>query len=1692
MAYALARAGADVTVITDERPLFSRGLDPLAPGRVDYLVSADFRSGVPSTSFDFVVLAPVRIFLPDFYEAAFEFAARANARMVLINFASGNWFNVFSPEPLDLRVWDYWRRAVATGGLVLSSTDESNRYAKTFYHGVGGAEPRFAVCPPAINSLAADAAREVAKDGSVIAFCNGSGTGQDGQDLLHMDPHLFAGRALHVVSAEPADETFAALLRLRFGATVTLHTALTDAERLSLLSAAQALLFPSYFQGFGDLPAEAAYVGTECACYDLPVLKETVGGIAHFAKRGNVTDLNTALASALAQPARSQELHEVARALVQVDTVGARLIDLLRQASDGLATFPRAFPQTQWGPFEGEIPDGRVLQGAPIPALLRSVAKTAGGDLLVSFICSTPRPIKAIALEGADAPLLAPHVRTLDALGPWIVSRVTVLLPDTSEGNVSLTLADSSSAPIDTLRLRITGADTAMPAWVTAKLLGTKQNHASIELELDPTKAADQIAVSADGSTWIEATPDKRGCAIVEIDAAKAQANGITAYLFRAGAPVAALGGLLPLPVAQEQEGPGGGAGFGLVLALGAEAAANAPQSYRPQLNTELRISRAAYSPAKGILEVNGWCLTSEPSHDLFLEVEGTTIVAPIDPRTEDRRDIFDKYPQYNQVKSGWRVQFKLDQLPERASARVTYVSGRQLRIHDWPITIAEAADVPMSSDRLKIAKCTYSMLRNLCSIEGTISSEEPEAPEFRVTTSSGAEIKPVYSLLEDTDTDGKRQWSINIPLAGLHDREILTVHFGRLQASKDVTPGQDSPRRLAAMRQSVQRNEAPLPGSLQLADIVALKQHVDASSGAAATEGEVCYFPAFDTLEALSNHYHRASWYLTGTGSPITCVTFALGDEINSRDLTIPPPPEYFGRKSTNDTTLELMSSGASYFGALVRAEVILVWRPLPHGLLNYIRRILPRAHIVPVATDDPSAVEYGHYCNIPWLLAPEQQRTEILNESQERFRRLLQRNRAAGKTCSAVFGTGPSIDDAFAFDFSDCLAVACNSIVANDALLDHIQPAIICAGDAVSHFGVSTYAETFRADLIRAITTRDIHFFTSAKVGFFLIQKHPEIRDRVIMCEQRLTGLNTNLENIWALPRFDSTLNIHMLPIAATFSDTVYMLGLDGRAPDPDANEDFWGHSKDAQYHDLVDSGHLAHPTFVVNRAQSTEDRFIASVEDAFLAGEVVGKSFYALADSYTPAVHARPAPAHCFAPGGNGSPRKLQAAKTPAATSPARTGRRALVVSQTTRRHFSGGRYHVTMLAEALARFCDDVVVWTNNMPPWSGDLGYSPYHGKVRYCINDWIDAPEGHFDYVVVVPDGARLTRLNIQTYEIAQRCGARTAFVNFESPNWFNGLSPDPKKLADADHWFASACFSDVILSSAETAIPFARSFYKTLFHEPVFAAAPPSINSPIADLVRQQHHPREKQIILISRFGNASAHKNIDAIFDLVTPQMAGYTLALIAGTADLPDMDTLARFRARLDDMGLSLKLLYMISDRRKFEEIARSELMIFPSLFEGFGYPPVEAGYMGTPCIAYDLPVLQEFNLDHAYFAPWGDVDAMRALIAKVLQTPVESRVRTDHPKVRETVTLDAFAQRLEEIFKDDPGTRAVKGFSAKKFELARQVYLDGCHEPHLSYSALSGTELKNISERYQTYVQVVDDALSAMRARPEAAR
>ena len=308
------------------------------------------------------------------------------------------------------------------------------------------------------------------------------------------------------------------------------------------------------------------------------------------------------------------------------------------------------------------------------------------------------------------------------------------------------------------------------------------------------------------------------------------------------------------------------------------------------------------------------------------------------------------------------------------------------------------------------------------------------------------------------------------------------------------------------------------------------------------------------------------------------------------------------------------------------LRARLILIWGGGFSVPILKLLSLLRGAKVVWVATQDPGSKEYGVYCRLVWdyLMAPEDRARQIA-KSRRRFEALAESIRAEDYKRAVVFGTGPSLEDACSFDFTDCLCIACNTIVLNQRLMEHIRPRIICAGDVVSHLGVSAYAHQFRTDLVKAMRERNLVFVTTANFGILFSMRYPELEKQIILIEQVGEEPNFDLFQRFQLPILDSTLNIHMLPIAGTFSKEIWFLGCDGKSEDRD-NEDFWAHADQVQYRELVESGHKCHPTFDINRKSSTYARYLRSVETSVRQGEKAGITFGALRESRIPALQER----------------------------------------------------------------------------------------------------------------------------------------------------------------------------------------------------------------------------------------------------------------------------------------------------------------------------------------------------------------------------------------------------------------------------------------------------------------------------------
>ena len=80
-----------------------------------------------------------------------------------------------------------------------------------------------------------------------------------------------------------------------------------------------------------------------------------------------------------------------------------------------------------------------------------------------------------------------------------------------------------------------------------------------------------------------------------------------------------------------------------------------------------------------------------------------------------------------------------------------------------------------------------------------------------------------------------------------------------------------------------------------------------------------------------------------------------------------------------------------------------------------------------------------------------------------------------------------------------------------------------------------------------------------------------------------------------------------------------------------------------------------------------------------------------------------------------------------------------------------------------------------------------------------------------------------------------------------------------------------------------------------------------------------------------------------------------------------------------------------------------VAGASVLAFPSRYEGFGLPPVEAFACGTPVVASDLPVLREVLGGHATYAAEGDAEALAdALTAALAAPPTSAEARREHAR------------------------------------------------------------------------------------------
>lgn len=75
--------------------------------------------------------------------------------------------------------------------------------------------------------------------------------------------------------------------------------------------------------------------------------------------------------------------------------------------------------------------------------------------------------------------------------------------------------------------------------------------------------------------------------------------------------------------------------------------------------------------------------------------------------------------------------------------------------------------------------------------------------------------------------------------------------------------------------------------------------------------------------------------------------------------------------------------------------------------------------------------------------------------------------------------------------------------------------------------------------------------------------------------------------------------------------------------------------------------------------------------------------------------------------------------------------------------------------------------------------------------------------------------------------------------------------------------------------------------------------------------------------------------------------------------------------------------------VDERARVDLLAGASVYAFPSVYEGFGLPPVEAMAAGVPVVATQAGALPEVCRDGADLVPVGDADALAAAVERVLR-------------------------------------------------------------------------------------------------------
>jgi glycosyltransferase involved in cell wall biosynthesis len=136
-------------------------------------------------------------------------------------------------------------------------------------------------------------------------------------------------------------------------------------------------------------------------------------------------------------------------------------------------------------------------------------------------------------------------------------------------------------------------------------------------------------------------------------------------------------------------------------------------------------------------------------------------------------------------------------------------------------------------------------------------------------------------------------------------------------------------------------------------------------------------------------------------------------------------------------------------------------------------------------------------------------------------------------------------------------------------------------------------------------------------------------------------------------------------------------------------------------------------------------------------------------------------------------------------------------------------------------------------------------------------------------------------------------------------------------------------------------------------------------------------------------------------------------------------------AALARKVEDLGLGgrAKFVGFVADALLPALYAAADLFVYPTLYEGFGLPPLEAMACGCPVIASNAASLPEVTGDAAVAVDPYDVSSMAQAMRSVLEDAVlRARLRLRGLRRAKQFTWQRCAQETAEVYRAASSVRA----------------------------------------------------------------